>query len=164
MKLIGLISDTHGYLDPRFTKHLKKCDEIWHAGDIGKIEVIEKLEEIAKVKSVYGNIDNHEIRLRYKKYLEFSCEEINVLITHIGGFPGKYVKEVEVIIKNKPPNLFICGHSHILRVINDKKLGLLHINPGAAGNTGIHKVKTIIIFNINVDKISNLKVIQLQRK
>ena len=117
-----------------------------------------------KVKSVYGNIDNHEIRLRYKKYLEFSCEEINVLITHIGGFPGKYVKEVEVIIKNKPPNLFICGHSHILRVINDKKLGLLHINPGAAGNTGIHKVKTIIIFNINVDKISNLKVIQLQRK
>ena len=163
MRNIGLISDTHGFLDSRFISHLKNCDEIWHAGDIGSQEVAERLKEIAPLKSVFGNIDNHKIRLEFPEILRFMCEQIDVFITHIGGYPGRYDKRVKEQLKNKPPALFICGHSHILKVINDKKLGILHMNPGAAGNSGLHKVKTMLRFKIDEKNISDLEVVELER-
>jgi len=163
MKLIGLISDTHGFLDSRFIYHLKNCDEIWHAGDIGSQEVAEKLKKIAPLKAVFGNIDSHKIRLEFPENLRFMCEQVDVFITHIGGYPGRYDKRVKKVLQSKPPTLFICGHSHILKVMNDKKLGILHMNPGAAGNSGLHKVKTILRFKINGENISNLEVVELKR-
>jgi putative phosphoesterase len=163
MKLIGLISDTHGFLDSRFISHLKNCDEIWHAGDFGSQEVAERLKEIAPLKAVFGNIDNHKIRLEFPENLRFMCEQVDVFITHIGGYPGRYDKRVKEQLKNKPPTLFICGHSHILKVINDKKLGILHMNPGAAGNSGLHKVKTMLRFKIDGKNISDLEVVELER-
>ena len=163
MKLIGLISDTHGFLDSRFIYHLKNCDEIWHAGDIGSQEVAEKLKEIAPLKAVFGNIDSHKIRLEFPENLRFMCEQVDIFITHIGGYPGRYDKRVKEQLKNKPPTLFICGHSHILKVMNDKKLGILHMNPGAAGNSGLHKVKTILRFKIDGKEIKDLEVIELER-
>ena len=163
MKRIGLISDTHGFLDDRFFIHLKECDEIWHAGDIGSLEVTEKLEKIAPLKAVHGNIDNHKIRLEFTEDLRFNCEKVTVFITHIGGYPGRYEKRVKDELFNNPPNLFICGHSHILKVMNDKKRGILHMNPGAAGNSGGHKVKTMLKFCIDEKKIKNLEVVELQR-
>jgi|TARA_B100001964_G_scaffold84465_1_gene95327 putative phosphoesterase len=163
MKQICLLSDTHGSLDERFLTHLNKCDEIWHAGDIGSREISDNLKKIAPLKAVFGNIDNHKIRLEFPKNLRFKCENIDVWITHIGGYPGRYDKRVRDELQGNPPTLFICGHSHILKVINDKKLGLLHMNPGAAGNSGLHKVKTILCFTVNKKKIQNLKVIELER-
>ena len=163
MKIIGLISDTHGFLDSRFTSYLKKCDEIWHAGDIGSMEVAEKLKEIAPLKAVFGNIDNHKIRLEFPENLRFMCEKVDVFITHIGGYPGRYDKRVKEKLQTNPPTLFICGHSHILKVINDKKLGILHMNPGAAGNSGLHKVKTMLRFKIDGKNISGLEVVELER-
>ena len=163
MKLIGLISDTHGFLDSRFIYHLKNCDEIWHAGDIGSQEVAEKLKEIASLKAVFGNIDSHKIRLEFPENLRFMCEQVDVFITHIGGYPGRYDKRVKKVLQSKPPTLFICGHSHILKVMNDKKLGILHMNPGAAGNSGLHKVKTMLRFKIDGENISNLEVVELKR-
>jgi len=163
MKLIGLISDTHGFLDSRFIYHLKNCDEIWHAGDIGSQEVAEKLKEIAPLKAVFGNIDSHKIRLEFPENLRFMCEQVDVFITHIGGYPGRYDKRVKKVLQSKPPTLFICGHSHILKVMNDKKLGILHMNPGAAGNSGLHKVKTILRFKIDGKEIKDLEVIELER-
>ena len=163
MKLIGLISDTHGFLDSRFTSHLQKCDEIWHAGDIGNLEIAEKLKEIAPLKAVFGNIDSHKIRLEFPENLRFHCEQVDVFITHIGGYPGRYEKRVKEQIQSKPPTLFICGHSHILKVMNDKKLGILHMNPGAAGNSGLHKVKTMLRFKIDGKNISDLEVVELER-
>jgi hypothetical protein len=163
MKLIGLISDTHGFLDSRFIYHLKNCDEIWHAGDIGSQEVAEKLKGIAPLKAVFGNIDSHKIRLEFPENLRFMCEQIDVFITHIGGYPGRYDKRVKKVLQSKPPTLFICGHSHILKVMNDKKLGILHMNPGAAGNSGLHKVKTILRFKIDGENISDLEVVELKR-
>ena len=163
MKIIGLISDTHGFLDSRFTSYLKKCDEIWHAGDIGGIEVAEKLKEIAPLKAVFGNIDNHKIRLEFPENLRFMCEKVDVFITHIGGYPGRYDKRVKEKLQTNPPTLFICGHSHILKVMNDKKLGILHMNPGAAGNSGLHKVQTMLRFKIDGKNISGLEVVELER-
>ena len=163
MRIIGLISDTHGFLDSRFTSHLQKCDEIWHAGDIGNLEIAEKLKEIAPLKAVFGNIDSHKIRLEFPENLRFHCEQVDVLITHIGGYPGRYEKRVKEQIQSKPPTLFICGHSHILKVMNDKKLGILHMNPGAAGNSGLHKVKTMLRFKIDGKNISDLEVVELER-
>ena len=163
MKLIGLISDTHGFLDSRFIYHLKNCDEIWHAGDIGSQEVAEKLKAIAPLKAVFGNIDSHKIRLEFPENLRFMCEQVDVFITHIGGYPGRYDKRVKKVLQSKPPTLFICGHSHILKVMNDKKLGILHMNPGAAGNSGLHKVKTILRFKIDGKEIKDLEVIELER-
>ena len=163
MKLIGLISDTHGFLDSRFISHLKNCDEIWHAGDIGSQEVAERLKEIAPLKAVFGNIDNHKIRLEFPENLRFMCEQVDVFITHIGGYPGRYDKRVKEQLQSNPPALFICGHSHILKVINDKKLGILHMNPGAAGNSGLHKVKTMLRFKIDGKNISDLEVVELER-
>ena len=163
MKLIGLISDTHGFLDSRFETHLKKCDEIWHAGDIGNMEVVEKLKEIAPFKAVFGNIDNHRIRLEFPENLRFMCEKVDVFITHIGGYPGRYDKRIKNKLQTTPPALFICGHSHILKVMNDKKLGILHMNPGAAGNSGLHKVKTMLRFKIDGKNISDLEIVELER-
>ena len=163
MKKIVLLSDTHSALDDRFLPHLKDANEIWHAGDIGDIKILENLEKTTKVRAVYGNIDNHIIRSATKEFINFKCEEVNVLITHIGGYPGKYTKGIKEKIQKVRPKLFICGHSHILKVIFDKRFNLLHMNPGAAGNYGIHKVKTILKFKIDKENITDLKVIELKR-
>jgi putative phosphoesterase len=163
MKKIVLLSDTHSALDERFLPHLEDANEIWHAGDIGDIGVLENLEKTTKVRAVYGNIDNHIIRSATKEFINFKCEEVNVLITHIGGYPGKYTKGIKEKIQKVRPKLFICGHSHILKVIFDEKFNLLHMNPGAAGNYGVHKVKTILKFKIDKENITDLKVIELKR-
>ena len=163
MKKISLLSDTHSVLDERFIPHLKDSDEIWHAGDIGSLVIYDKLNEISKVKAVYGNIDNHQIRITLASELFFKCEGVNIYMTHIGGYPGKYSKAVKEKIEKTKPDVFICGHSHILKVMNDKINNLLFINPGAAGNHGIHQVKTIVQFIINEKKISDLKIIELKR-
>ena len=163
MKKISLLSDTHSVLDERFIPHLKDSDEIWHAGDIGSLVIYDKLNEISKVKAVYGNIDNHQIRITLASEVLFKCEGLNIYMTHIGGYPGKYSKAVKEKIEKTKPDIFICGHSHILKVMNDKINNLLFINPGAAGNHGIHKVKTIVQFIINEKKISDLKIIELKR-
>ena len=164
MKRITLLSDTHGELDKRFFPHFKESDEIWHAGDIGSIDIIDKLNTLAPVKAVFGNIDNHIIRRSFKSTLLFKCEKVNVMMTHIGGYPGNYAKGIKDKIKECEPKIFICGHSHILKVMYDKKLKVLHINPGAVGNYGIHKVKTIIKFIIEEDNIKDLKIIEFPRK
>lgn len=158
---IGLISDTHSYLDDAVFKYFEDCDEIWHAGDFGSLDVIEKLRAFKPLRGVYGNIDDKSIQLQYPENLRFKCEDVDVWITHIGGYPGKYSPLVKPEILNNPPKLFITGHSHILKVQYDQKLKLLHINPGAAGKQGWHKVRTIIRFEINSYKIENLEVIEL---
>lgn len=158
---IGLISDTHSYLDDAVFKYFEDCDEIWHAGDFGSLDVIEKLRAFKPLRGVYGNIDDKSIQLQFPENLRFKCEDVDVWITHIGGYPGKYSPLVKPEILNNPPKLFITGHSHILKVQYDQKLKLLHINPGAAGKQGWHKVRTIMRFEINSDKIENLEVIEL---
>ncbi len=163
MKKISLLSDTHSILDERFIPHLKNSDEIWHAGDIGSLDVYDKLTKLSDVKAVYGNIDNHKIRIGLNSELFFKCEGVNIYMTHIGGYPGKYSKGIKEKIEKTNPNIFICGHSHILKIMNDKKNKLLFLNPGAAGNHGVHNVKTIIKFDIDDNKIRNLKIIQLKR-
>ena len=152
MKKISLLSDTHSVLDERFVPHLKNSDEIWHAGDIGSLDIYDKLNEISKVKAVYGNIDNHQIRITLASELFFKCEGVNIYMTHIGGYPGKYSITVKEKIEKTKPDIFICGHSHILKVMNDKINNLLFINPGAAGNHGIHQVKTMVQFIIDKKK------------
>ena len=164
MKQIILLSDTHHSLDERFFPHFEKADEIWHAGDIGDLSVTDKLRSFATLRAVWGNIDNKNIRYTFKKDLYFKCEEVNVMMTHIGGYPGKYAKDVIPIIREKRPNLFISGHSHILKVMYDKKYETLYMNPGAIGNYGIHKVKTILSFTIQGKEIQNLKIIEFPRK
>ena len=163
MKSIALLSDTHSVLDERFIRHLKNSDEIWHAGDIGSLEIYDKLKKLSNVRAVYGNIDNHKIRITLASELFFRCEGINVYMTHIGGKPGKYSKGIKEKIEKTEPNIFVCGHSHILKIMNDKKNNLLYINPGAAGDHGIHQVKTIIKFNIDKKNIKDLKIIELKR-
>ncbi len=162
MKKIGLISDTHNYLDPKVETYFKDCDEIWHVGDVGTISVIDGLLKIVPtVRGVYGNIDGQDIRGYFPKNLRFKCEDVDVWMTHIGGYPNRYSMDVRDIIKKNPPKLFISGHSHILKVMFDKKLNLLHINPGAAGKHGFHKVKTIVRFTIDRENIKDLEVIEL---
>lgn len=163
MKKIGLISDTHSYLHPRVFEHFKNCDEIWHAGDIGSIEVLDDLKKFKPTKAVSGNIDNHIIRSATKQILNFYCEGVNVLITHIGGYPPNYNPKTRALLNQENVDLFICGHSHILKVIFDKKRDVLHINPGAAGKYGIHKVITLVRFEISNGKVENLEVIELNR-
>ena len=164
MKRIGLISDTHGYLDPKVEKYFSECDEIWHLGDVGNIDVIRKLTQIKPVRGVYGNIDGQEIRKIFPEELKFKCEEVKVWMVHIGGYPNRYAKNIKKRIEFSSPDLFISGHSHILKVIYDKKLKLLHINPGAAGKSGFHKVKTLVRFTIDKKEIKNLEVIELGPK
>lgn len=158
---IGLISDTHGFLDEKVFKHFEECDEIWHAGDIGTSEITDKLAAFRTLKAVYGNIDGTEIRKQFPETLRFKCEEVDVMITHIGGRPYVYPPEVRKVITHIPPQLFICGHSHILRVEFDKRLRMLYLNPGAAGFHGIHKVKTLLRFSIDGKSIINMEAIEL---
>lgn len=161
MKKIGLLSDTHSSLPDSVFKYFEDVDEIWHAGDIGTIELIEKLEDFKPTKAVFGNIDTKELRFIYPENLRFDCEGVDVLLTHIGGYPGRYNQRVTKIFNENPPGLFICGHSHILKVMMDKKYNFLHINPGACGNIGIHQVKTVIRFAIDAGKIKDLEVVEL---
>ena len=163
MKQISLLSDTHGVLDKRFIPHLKDSDEIWHAGDIGNLNIYDELCKLSKVRAVYGNIDNHKLRIILNEELLFKCEEVNILMTHIAGYPGKYSKGITQKIEIYKPNLIISGHSHILKVMNDKKNNLLFMNPGAAGNYGIHKVKTIVKFKIDGKDIKELKIIEVEK-
>jgi len=163
MTRIGLLSDTHSYLDDAVFKHFENCDEIWHAGDIGHIELADKLAAFKTLKAVYGNIDGKDVRQVYPENLRFMCEDVDVWITHIGGYPGKYSPLIRNEIYLNPPQLFICGHSHILKVIFDKKINCLHINPGAAGKQGWQKVRTLIRFTVSEQKIHNLEIIELQK-
>ncbi len=161
MQRIGLLSDTHAFFDPRFYELFSGVDQIWHAGDIGSEEVLNLMEAFKPVKAVYGNIDGAELRIRIKQTLRFTCEGMDVLMTHIGGYPGKYASEIKHEIYTNPPKLFICGHSHILKVINDPKLKLLHINPGAAGKYGFHTVRTAVRFVLDEGVIKDLEVIEM---
>lgn len=164
MTHIGLISDTHGYLDEKVLKHFKSCNEIWHAGDFGNAIIADRLKEIKPLKGVYGNIDWQDIRTSYPEKLTWLCEDVKVHMTHIGGHPGRYAPGVkDELIKNEA-KLFICGHSHILKVIYDDKIGCLHMNPGAAGNQGWHTVRTIIRFSIDGKEIKNCEVIELGKR
>jgi putative phosphoesterase len=163
MTKIGLLSDTHNYLHNKIFEYFKNCDEIWHAGDIGNIELADKLNKFKPLRAVYGNIDGQDVRAVYHKDLRFMCEKVDVWITHIGGYPGRYAPEVRKKIKLNPPKLFISGHSHILKVIYDKKLNLLHVNPGAAGKYGIHKVITLVRFTIDINKIKDFEIIEIKK-
>lgn len=163
MKKILLISDTHGYIDEKIIKYANQVDEIWHAGDIGDISVTDKLKTIKPLKAVYGNIDDQKIRSEFPLHNRFLCEKVDVWITHIGGYPKKYNSKIIDELRSNPPDLFICGHSHILKVINDKELNLLHINPGAIGKHGLHNVRTMIQFEISGDKIENLSIVEFKR-
>ena len=161
MKRIGLLSDTHGYWDSKYEKYFSECDEIWHAGDIGTVEVAEKLAAIKPLRAVYGNIDGGDLRKMFSEKYRFKCEEVEVLIKHIGGYPGHYDASIRGSIFAHPPQLFISGHSHILKVLYDKTLQCLHINPGAAGMSGFHKVRTLVRFTIDGKEIKDLEVIEL---
>ena len=164
MKRIGLLSDTHGYLDERILFFLGECDEIWHAGDIGNIETANTLSELRPLKAVYGNIDGNTLRTGYPKFQRFICEDVDVWITHIGGYPKHYAPEIRSALKINPPKLFISGHSHILKVIFDDQYGMLCINPGASGIQGFHQVRTLVRFTIDLDKIRDLEVIELGKR
>lgn len=164
MTRIGLISDTHGYLDETVFEHFKNCDEIWHAGDFGNIDIIEKLKSLKPLKGVYGNIDDKEIQTIFPEKNVFSCEEVKVFIQHIGGYPGRYAPGVKKEIIASQSQLFISGHSHILKVMHDDALQCLHINPGAAGRQGWHTVRTIIRFAIDKKEIKDCEVIELGSK
>lgn len=164
MKRIGLLSDTHGYLDPKVYQYFEECDEIWHAGDLGTLTLLEELEAFKPTRAVYGNIDGADIRAAAPENLIWDCEGLKVFMTHIGGYPGRYNARVRAILDQEKPGLYICGHSHILKVIPDKKRGLLHINPGAAGKHGFHKVKTLTRFTVAKGQIRDLEVIELGKR
>jgi putative phosphoesterase len=161
MHRIGLMSDTHGYLHPQVFSHFADVDEIWHAGDIGRMDLAESLSAFKPFRAVYGNIDGRDIRGQYPEDLRFEIEGVDVWMTHIGGYPGRYAPRVRPLIRANPPQLFICGHSHILKVMPDRDLQLLHINPGACGQQGWHRVKTLVRFVIRDGKIEQLEVIEL---
>lgn len=161
MKKILLLSDTHSHIDERILHYAGEADEIWHAGDIGTTAVSDELKIIKPLRAVYGNIDDAEIRKEFPLHQRFNCEGVAVWITHIGGYPGRYSPAIREHIKQDPPKLFISGHSHILKVMNDKNLGLLHMNPGAAGKQGFHKKRTMLRFKIEAAEIKDLEVIEL---
>jgi len=163
MKRIGLVSDTHGHIDDKLFDFFKDCDEIWHAGDIGDLETIDNLAAYKPVRAVFGNIDGADIRVVYKENARFLCENTDVWMTHIGGYPNHYDVRVREEIRRNPPKLFISGHSHILKVMYDKKLNLLHLNPGAYGTKGFHHVRTALRFKINNTEISGLEILEIDR-
>ena len=163
MKRIGLLSDTHGYWDDRYARYFAECDEIWHAGDIGTTEVAHQLQELKPLRAVYGNVDGQDLRLLFPPVYRFTCEGADVLMKHIGGYPGHYDASVRSQIMERPPKLFISGHSHILKVQFDPRLQLLHINPGAAGIFGWHQKRTLVRFTIDHGAFSQLEVIELSR-
>lgn len=164
MTRIGLLSDTHAYWDDKYLKYFENCDEIWHAGDLGSLEIAQKLAAFRPFRAVYGNIDGQEIRKHYPQINRFTIDGTEVLIKHIGGYPGNYDSSIRGSLFVNPPKLFISGHSHILKVKYDKTLGLLHINPGAAGNYGFHTVRTLVRFDIDNKEFKNLEVIELADK
>lgn len=161
MKKILLLSDTHGFLDQKMVKYIEQADEVWHAGDWGTLAVSDYIKKLKPLRGVWGNIDGHELRSEHPLHNRFDCEGIDVWITHIGGYPGKYSPAIREDLTKNPPQLFICGHSHILKVMRDKDLNLLHINPGAAGIKGFHKVRTMVRFAIDNGKIQNVEAIEL---
>ena len=161
MKRIGLLSDTHGYWDERYARYFAECDEIWHAGDIGSPELAKRLNEIRPLKAVYGTIDGGELRRTYTDILRWQCEEARIMMTHIGGYPGKYDPRIRKQLLASPPDLFISGHSHILKVQYDPTLSCLHINPGAAGLQGWQTVRTLVRFTIDGKQFKDLEVIEL---
>ncbi len=160
---IGLLSDTHGWLDPKIEKFFENCDEVWHCGDIGDLLVAERLAALYNFRAVYGNIDGGEVRRMFRDILIFECGGVKTVMTHIGGYPGHYDPRIREVLTREHPQLFVCGHSHILRVMYDKKLDCLHINPGAAGRYGFHKVRTAIRFMIEQGKIKDLEVLELEK-
>lgn len=164
MKRIGLLSDTHGHLDEKIFQYFKDVDEIWHAGDVGSIEVIDELRKFKPLKGVYGNIDDYTIRKELPEFNRFWCEDVEVLITHIAGKPGKYYPKAYEELEKRPPKLFICGHSHILFVKIDPRYNMLWMNPGACGIKGFHSVKTILRFSITGDRIHDLEAIELGKR
>ncbi|MDR1981951.1 MAG: metallophosphatase family protein [Tannerellaceae bacterium] len=161
MMKIGLLSDTHGYWDDRYADYFGSCDEIWHAGDIGSSHLASSLEEIKPLRAVYGNIDGYPVRTQYPKTAHFTVEEVPVMMTHIGGYPGRYDPGIRKELYETRPRLFVAGHSHILKVLFDKTLDCLYINPGAAGKSGFHQVRTLVRFAIEGEKIKDLEVIEL---
>jgi len=164
MTRIGLISDTHNYLDEAVFRHFEQCDEIWHAGDFGTVIIADKLKKVRPLKGVYGNIDGYDIRGIYPEKLVWNCEEVKVYMKHIGGHPGKYAPGVKQDLILNGARLFISGHSHILKIIYDDKINCLHMNPGAAGNQGWHKIRTIVRFTIDGSNIKDCEVIELGRR
>lgn len=161
MMRIGLLSDTHGHLDDGILEHLMSCDEIWHAGDIGGLHVTDRLSELKPVRVVFGNIDDAKTRTVWPEDAVFTVEGVKVVITHIGGYPGKYPARVRQLLLRERPKLYICGHSHILKVMPDRSLGLLHMNPGAAGIHGFHHMRTLLRFTLDAGNISHLEVVEL---
>jgi uncharacterized protein len=161
MKKILLISDTHNYFEPKLIKHIKAADEVWHAGDIGTLAITDEIQKIKPLKAVYGNIDGKDVRMVFLDTLNFKCEEVKICITHIAGSPGKYPVWIRDLLEIEKPKLFICGHSHILKVMYDKTFSLLHMNPGACGVHGFHQLKTALRFEIDGSEIKNLAVIEL---
>jgi len=164
LKKILLLSDTHGFIDNQILKFVKQADEVWHAGDIGDIKVADAIRSLKPLRAVYGNIDNSVIRTEFPLDDRFIIDKLDVWMTHIGGYPNRYEARVKAEIELNPPNLFICGHSHILKVMNDKKYKLLHLNPGAAGKYGFHQVRTMLRFEINNSRVENLEVIELGKR
>ncbi|WP_299127308.1 metallophosphoesterase family protein [uncultured Winogradskyella sp.] len=164
MKKILLLSDTHSYIDDAILKHVKHADEVWHAGDIGDLKVADSIKAIKPLKAVYGNIDDAKARTEFPLHNRFLCEDVAVWITHIGGYPPKYNPKIREELTTNPPDLFITGHSHILKVMPDKKLNLLHMNPGAVGKHGFHKKRTMLRFKIDGKKIKDLEVIEFERR
>lgn len=164
MKKILLLSDTHSHIDVTILKYIEQADEVWHAGDIGNLEVTDTIKKLKPLRAVYGNIDDDKARMEFPLNNRFMCEGVDVWITHIGGYPGKYNQTIREEIYKNPPQLFICGHSHILKVMFDKKINTLHMNPGAAGISGFHQVRTMLRFVIDGDKIQNLEIVEIGKK
>jgi putative phosphoesterase len=164
MTKILLLSDTHSHLDDRILSYAREADEVWHAGDVGDHKVTDALKELKPVRGVYGNIDGALVRREFPLDNRFTCEEVDVWITHIGGYPGRYQKRVREVMQVNPPKLFICGHSHILKVQYDKKFNLLHMNPGACGKVGFHKVRTMLRFVIDGKEVKDLEVVELGKR
>jgi len=164
VKKILLLSDTHSHLDEGMLKYMRLADEVWHAGDIGNLAVTDTIQAIKPLRAVYGNIDDDKARMEFPLHNQFFCEDVSVWITHIGGYPGKYNPVIRLALAANPPQLFICGHSHILKVQFDQKLNLLHMNPGAAGKSGFHQVRTMLRFVIDGAQIKDLEIIELGAK
>ncbi|WP_425659610.1 metallophosphoesterase family protein [Tenacibaculum ascidiaceicola] len=164
MKKILLLSDTHSFIDEQILKFVKQADEVWHAGDIGDLEVTDTIKKLKPLRAVYGNIDDKNARVEFPLDNKFVVDGVSVWITHIGGYPNKYNQRVSEELKTNTPQLFICGHSHILKVQYDKKLNLLHLNPGAAGNHGFHKVRTMLRFEIDKGNVKNMEIIELANR
>ena len=160
---VGLLSDTHGFIHPRVSDFFSGCDQIWHAGDIGNQQTADTLAQITTFKAVYGNIDGGTLRHNFKEFEFFHCENVKVLMIHIGGYPGKYNPKARKLIEEHRPELFISGHSHILKVIYDKKYQLLHMNPGSAGNSGMHKIITMLRFTIDGNDIRDLEIFEAKK-